>query len=432
MKILIISRTPWNNSNSFGNTFSNIFGGMQGVEIFNICCQGGAIDNNIVIKTLQISEISLIRSFKGGNASIDVSVSNHSKKEMQINNTAKKIKSTSLLFARDLLWFLASYKWKKAIKNFIEEVQPDVIYLPIYASIYMCNIGHYIIKCTKVPVVGHLSDDNWSYSPAYSLFSLSRFYRWCLRRTEYRLIKKTNYLEVFAQNMKEEYESIFDKPCYLIGKGVSFNDVSKPQKLHCKDGIIHFIYTGGLGIERYSVLLELGKALERQQLKKCVLDIYSASVLTTTMKSQIKSVSTICFHGSVNSDDVKKIQKNGDYLVHVEGFSENSISSTRMSFSTKIIDYLATGNILFAIGPREINSVQVIANHNCAVIVDDIMKLDSIINKLLSGRIDTEELQKNAYNYLTTERLKKNIQKDIYKRMLNTLKQRNINNSSYT
>ena len=296
----------------------------------------------------------------------------------------------------------------------------------------MCNIGHYIIKCTKVPVVGHLSDDNWSYSPAYPLFSLSRFYRWCLRRTEYRLIKKTNYLEVFAQNMKEEYESIFDKPCYLIGKGVSFNDVSKPQKLHCKDGIIHFIYTGGLGIERYSVLLELGKALERQQLKKCVLDIYSASVLTTTMKSQIKSVSTICFHGSVNSDDVKKIQKNGDYLVHVEGFSENSISSTRMSFSTKIIDYLATGNILFAIGPREINSVQVIANHNCAVIVDDIMKLDSIINKLLSGRIDTEELQKNAYNYLTTERLKKNIQKDIYKRMLNTLKQRNINNSSYT
>ena len=99
MKILIISRTPWNNSNSFGNTFSNIFGGMQGVEIFNICCQGGAIDNNIVIKTLQISEISLIRSFKGGNASIDVSVSNHSKKEMQINNTASTYISGVIFFA---------------------------------------------------------------------------------------------------------------------------------------------------------------------------------------------------------------------------------------------------------------------------------------------------------------------------------------------
>ena len=48
IRILIVSRTPWDDSNSFGNTFSNLFGGMEGVEIYNICCQTGDNNNNIV------------------------------------------------------------------------------------------------------------------------------------------------------------------------------------------------------------------------------------------------------------------------------------------------------------------------------------------------------------------------------------------------
>ena len=58
IKVLIVSRTPWNNSNSFGNTFSNLFGGMSGVKIYNICCQPGSIENDIVktlINTILIS-----------------------------------------------------------------------------------------------------------------------------------------------------------------------------------------------------------------------------------------------------------------------------------------------------------------------------------------------------------------------------------------
>ena len=421
LKILIVSRTPWNNSNSFGNTFNNLFGGMQGVEIYNICCQNGDAKNEIVRKTLQMSELSVLHSLIGGNVCIHSSNLKYNAKEQQMNNSAKKHKSTMLFFLRDLIWQIGALKWKNAVKDFIESVKPDVIYLPIYASLYMCKIEHHVINCAKTPVVGHLSDDNWNYSPAYSKISLAYFYQWCLRKTEYKLIKKTEYLEVFAQNMKEEYEKTFNKSCYLIGKGVNVDSVTLPHEGLRKDDIVHFVYTGGIGGERYAVLIALGKALERQASKKCLLDIYTPTPLTNDMKVQIRSIKSIRFHGAVNGCDVSAIQKEGDFLVHVEGFSAKSIASTKMSFSTKIIDYLSTGNVLFAIGPTEINSIQVLKRYNIGVVVDNISKLDFILTDILTKSVDTREIQQNAYNYLVTTRKKETIQNAIKRRILNIL-----------
>ena len=68
MKVLVISRSPWDDSNSFGNTFSNLFGGMKGVEIFSICCQDGVNNNGIVSKTYQMTDRSVLNSLMGKHA----------------------------------------------------------------------------------------------------------------------------------------------------------------------------------------------------------------------------------------------------------------------------------------------------------------------------------------------------------------------------
>ena len=53
MRILVISSTTWDVSNSFGNTFSNLFDGMSDVEIYNICCRNGNNNNNVVKEAIQ-------------------------------------------------------------------------------------------------------------------------------------------------------------------------------------------------------------------------------------------------------------------------------------------------------------------------------------------------------------------------------------------
>lgn len=64
LRILILSNTPWDNSNSFGNSFSNIFSGIDNIEIANIYCRYGEPDNCIVKKYFQITEKSLIKILK--------------------------------------------------------------------------------------------------------------------------------------------------------------------------------------------------------------------------------------------------------------------------------------------------------------------------------------------------------------------------------
>ena len=59
MKILILSSTPWTKDNSFGNSFSNIFEGLEDVEIANIYCKYGKPETDLVSKFFQITEKSM-------------------------------------------------------------------------------------------------------------------------------------------------------------------------------------------------------------------------------------------------------------------------------------------------------------------------------------------------------------------------------------
>ena len=416
MRVLIVSRTPWNNSNSFGNTFSNLFGGMQDVEIYNICCQAGSTENAVVSKTLQMSESSVINSLKGKPVAITVSSRNTLESVEKMQMVGKKNRSPWMFIARDMIWRVGAFRWKSAVRRFVKEVNPDILYLPIYGSWYMCDIDRYVFKIAKAPMVGHITDDGYGYASNEQVMSLARFYRMILRKKWRSLVKKCSYIEVFADNMKQEYERLFNVPCHVIGKGMLPSEVCKPQIRQEKEEV-HFVYTGGIGGERYSVLMALAKAFSCQSDKKCYLDIYSATPLTDTMKAEMDSVDSIVFHGTVNGSEVKKIQLDADYLVHVEGFSKESISSTRMSFSTKIPDYLSTGNVMLAIGPADINSIQVLQSRGIAVVVDNLKDLSPTIFRLLNGEIDTAAIQERAYTYLVTERNKSVIQTGMLERL---------------
>lgn len=414
MKILVISRTPWNNSNSFGNTFSNLFEGMPDVELYNICCQSGSTDNNLVQTTLQMSEASVIRALKGGEIAIEQNVSTDVNSELKVANTGRKQRKTWMFVARDLLWMVGALKWKKRVKNFIESVRPDVLYLPVYPSWYMCDIAQYAIKCASVPVVAHISDDDYGYIVGMS--KSGYLYQMISRKKLRNIISKVSYIEVFADNMKLEYEQLFNIPCHVIGKGMLPEEVEKPQVHESRDEL-HFVYTGGIGGERFGVLMALARSFSCQSIKKCYLDIYSATPLTENMKATMDSIKGIIYHGAVSGAEVRDIQMKADYLVHVEGFSPASISSTKMSFSTKISDYLSTGNVMLAIGPADINSIQVLQSRGIAVVVDNLDNLTPTIFRLLNGEIDTSAIQERAYTYIITERNKSVIQAGMLDRL---------------
>ena len=228
MKILVISNTPWNNSNSFGNTFSNMFDGMQDVEIYNICCRHGESNNSIVKQAVQMTDKAVLKSaysFKYDPCWKIETTNETSDENEEVSIKARQNRKTISFIIRDLIWKIGRWKRSKTLLGFINEIKPDIIYLPIYASPHICRVQNFIIKKLGVPVVGHISDDVYGVPPKASL--LAKLYRRSLRRNLRKLFSKCQYLEVFAENMQEEYSRLFGIKCHLIGKGVSKEIIDK-------------------------------------------------------------------------------------------------------------------------------------------------------------------------------------------------------------
>lgn len=426
MKILIISKDSWDVNNSFGNTFSNLFVGIRNIDIFNICCKSGGIDGSVVKDVVRLTDSTVLRSiYKRTEPCDHVAIYNYDQTPLKERN--KFIPRNVFTFViRDIIWKMGRWKKSYILKEFLEEVKPDVIYLPIYGSKYMCDFQNWIIDKLNVPVVGHISDDVYGYPKGSTPLEL--LYRFSLRKKVKKLVEKCSYLEVFAENMKTEYEKIFNKKCYLIGKGIDISetDLSRVEKISLLDKPIKFLYTGNIGCERYKVICDIAKAIDKCSSDcEAVLEVYSANALTNRMKKEFAKCKSLKFGGKITFNEVKKKQSDADILIHVESFSKRGLSSAKMSFSTKIIDYMLAKKPILAVGPEVVNSISLLKNREIAITVTSKEDIDKEIENVLHGQYDLSNIVNQALKYLKEERDIKKIQSGILSRLENVVKNEN-------
>lgn len=406
MKILIISRTSWRNDNSFGNSFSNIFGGTQKLELHNIYCSTGVPDNSVVSSYFQFTEKMIIKSiFKKTPAGKKVHCleGNVTENVDELNTIQKKgfaffqrNRFQLFFWLRDIIWSFLDLNNSDSFKKYIADVNPDIIFLPVYYSTYTNRIGLNAKSLANVPMVGYISDDNYTLRQ----FSLSPLYwidRFIKRGYVKRSIDKCQTLFVISDVQKKDYDSAFNKNCRVLYKGGSFKGV--PPLYTPKIGsVCQFVFTGNIGDRRYENLSTLGKVLdeinERHQLAE--LHIYTPTQLTKKIQNALNCES-ITVHSAVSFSQVKKIQQNADILIHTESFQLQKRLQARHSFSTKIVDYLSTGRAILAIGPISTASVKYLANNNAAFIAYDIKRLKKIVSDIIQNPIRRKEVIENAW-----------------------------------
>ncbi len=370
MRILVISSTAWNNNNSFGNSFSNIFEGMDDVEIANIYCSYGECDNALVKTTLQITEESLIKNFFKKGDSVAIKNKQNIYKEptpnkAKIISTAKKQRFQIYFWIRDLVWKIGKWDCEKFSK-FITDFNPDLIFQPIYYSNYISEIALRAKEIANVPMVGYISDDNYTLKQ----FNLSPLY-WIDRLIKRKKIKKVidncEMLYVISEIQKKEYDKCFHKDCRLLYKCNSFvensnvyNKINNPIKL---------VYAGNIGSKRYRQLALIGKAINSTNTneKNFELDIYTSTPMNVKMKMALDYPNTINIKEPVPYDEILQIQKEADILVHVENFDLKSKLAVRMSFSTKLVDYFHQAKCIFAVGPKEVASMDYLIKNDAAI-----------------------------------------------------------------
>lgn len=387
MKILILSNTPWALNNSFGSTFSNFFGGIDGIEIANIYCRYGEPDDSIVSRYFQITEKSLIANLKNKNTPSGKEIFAQQGQSDQLEGSdakhfgrARKVRLRVFFWARELIWKLG--RWKSPqLDEFVDSFKPDLIFQPIYDSFYLDDIAIYLKKHTGAPMVGFIGDDlyTWKQFQLSPLFWIDRLFKRAKVRKVVRLLDK---LYVMTETQKKEYDSALGVDCGLLVKNGDFSgspllktEFNSPLKL---------VFTGNISAGRWKQLARIGCALEKINVdgKKAILDVYTLTPMTRAMRRAL-TVPSISLCGGIGAGEVARVQNDADILVHVEAFELKYRLAVRLSFSTKVIDYLTRGRCVFAVGPADVGSIEHLAVHNaalCATNKKDIYeKLNSVV-----------------------------------------------------
>jgi hypothetical protein len=394
LKILIISSTPWDDNNSFGSSFSNIFGGNSNYEIANIYCQFGLPNTKVCKHFFQITEKGIVQALLGKQSYsgkqifqlekedlLGITLSN---KETKFVNKLKGIRWQLFFWMRDLIW--STGKWKsKPMDDFITDFQPDLIILPIYYSTYLNTIGLYAQKLSKVKMVGYISDDcytlkHFSLSP---LFWIDRFIK---RQYVKKAIDQCEILYTITETQKKEYNLIFGNKCKVLSKGGDFDNF-----LHKKTTLnnpIKLVYTGNLGMGRWKSLVKIGEALQiiNNNGIKTELYIYSQTPLSDSSMRKLQIKDTVYFMGGIPASIVKDVQSDADILVHVESFELSERNSARLSFSTKIVDYLEAGRCIVAVGWKKTGAIEYLTENDAAIVITDLNQIYSQLSNLINDK----------------------------------------------
>lgn len=402
-KVLSISLSTWR-SDSGIHTQTDLFKYYDPERVAQIYTKSDLPDTPVCNSFFRISENEVIRSVYTrkavgcrveNGASADSNTQKAIEAEQALYTKAHKKKSWLMTLARELVWSLG--KWKtKALDDFILEENPDVYFVPIYPVAYMGWIQLYIIKKFPKPYVCYLADDNYTYKPC-GRNPLAYLHRFILRKTVKKLAVHCSEMFTITKTEAEETDRCFGTHSVVLTKGINFEGKEYEKKEPSSP--VRMVYTGNLLIGRANSLAEISKAMAKinKDGEKVVFDIYSTTVLDEKTMRYLNA-NGCHFKGAVPKSEVDAIQQSADIVVFAESLEKNHRLDARLSFSTKLTDYLKNGKCIFAIGDKTIAPIIYLRDNDCAVIANEYDEIENRLTELIGNPTMITEYAKKAFD----------------------------------
>ena len=383
MKVLIISQELWSENNNGGNVLSNLFSDFN-AEFAQIYCSHGIPNNRICKRYFQINDSMIVNSLfkkqKVGKAlffedypynSTNNIVSNFEESNWYFK-LFKKFRFSIFETIREILWKFASWQ-SIELENFILDFNPDVIFAPCYGHMYMLRIDRYVKKITGTKMISYISDDIYSLRQ----FNLSPFY-WLNRLMTRVAIKKTfkDYSLVYTMTneQSDQLTKSLGANMKVLMKGADFSSESKKFKVNDP---IRIVYAGGIYINRWKILSRIGEILKQINTDRIRirLDIYTQNEVSEKQKKLLNDNENIFLHPAISQMELREVYKSSDIALHVESFKLKYKLLTRLSFSTKIVDCLASSCAVMAISWKEHAGLKYLQKEGAALCIDDFSTL---------------------------------------------------------
>ncbi len=400
-QILSISLSTWS-KDSNSHTQTDLFKFWSPDKVAQIYTKSTLPDTPVCNEFFQISENEVIKSVfnrrpvgrkvkNGENA--DAATQKSVKQEQKIYAVGHKKRYSLLILAREIMWLLGNWR-TKALDGFIESVDADVYFVPIYPVVYMGMIQSYILKKYPKPYVCYLADDNYSYLNCHGIFSY--IHRFWLRKYVKKLATNCTEMFTITQTEAEDTDRLFGTKSVVLTKGINYTGLTYNEIKYRQP--IRMIYTGSLVIGRDSSLTAISKAMSNINKNgiKVTLDIYSPTELDKKTMEILNS-NGCHHHGNVSHEQIEKLQSSADVVIFVESLEKKHRYAARLSFSTKLTDYFKSGRCIFAIGNKNIAPIEYLKANNAAIISTEYSEIESNLRKLVEHPELLNQYGKNAF-----------------------------------
>jgi len=422
LKVLVIADEVWNDSLHGNNVLSNWFDGFE-ATFAQIYCSPGIPKNNCCERYFQLTDLMMVKSLLGKKAGKRFLCSFSSMQKDSENGLAEKpskrfygfmksISNNLIRIIRDLIWILGRYN-KNLLKEFIEEFKPDVVFCPRYLTPKLLRLERTVSKMTIAPFVAFTADDEASllqvnYSPIYWIRRL--IFRNAFRKH----IKLYRHYFTFSQAQADEYNREYGITTSTLFKSGKFKDNFSPKN-HSKP--IKLVYAGRLYCNRWKTLAYIAEALKKINAEdiKMTLEIYTQETPTKKQKKALSQTDYVCLKGCVSPSALIEIYKEADIALHVESLDKKNRYATRVSFSTKIIDLMASSCAILAICWDKHAGYQYLKENDAAFCVSAYDDIEPVLEQITNNLGLIADYAKKAWECGSLNHSQKKIQATLRK-----------------
>ena len=403
-KVLAISISTWHKDSGI-HTQPDLFKFWDPERVAHVYTRANYPDTPVCNKFFQISENAIIHSVLNrkivgkevfnGQQPENEAIANAMVAEQNMYKRAHKKKSWFMTCMRELVWTLGRWK-SKALLEYVKDVNPDVYFIPIYGVAYMAWLQLYIIKMFPRPYVCFLTDDNYSYM-ACGKNLWAWIHRFILRKGVKKLAENSSEIFVITKTMAKDTDDNFGTHSVVLTKGIDYTHLTfDDRKPHTP---IRMVYTGNLLIGRAASLAAISRAMKEinKDCLKVTLDIYTPTELDTATTELLNS-NGCTKHAPVPKYKVAQIQREADIVVFVESLDKKHKYDARLSFSTKLTDYFASGKCIFAIGDKAIAPIQYLEEYECAITCSNYSLVEQKLRNLINSPKKIIEYGQKAFD----------------------------------
>ena len=297
--------------------------------------------------------------------------------------------------------FLIKYKYRisDSFNNWIKEFDPDIV----YCTVEDINRMRFVIDLKKknnYRLAIHIMDDwihsihKYTFLPFYWSKKLVQEFRKLLSISNVNIAIS----EKMAQEYKEKYNTEFNYLHNTVDLSCWLN--IKPQNI---SNNFLIIYAGKIGKDHIKPIKDFIYELEKiNRNDEIVFKIFSTTKYSVVYRF-LKEKTDKYFFGSVYYKEIPALFKSADGLFLPLSFDKKSLQYTRLSMPTKLTEYMISQTPIFCYAPKETAVSEYLIKNQCAIIVNDRVKLKSELKKFIKNNELRIKISKKAFEIAYNE-----------------------------